>query len=354
MIEQYERGALPVLQEDYLRAMVSGSGRAADRVIEAALDRRVRPQEIYLEIFQPTAYAMGRLWQRNQISVAQEHLATAIIERQMGELHPLFKAPGERGRTLVIGCVPGEWHRVGARMVADFFEAEGWEVHYLGASVPIGDMVGLARETGADVVGLSAQMLFSLPQVGEFVRALRAAGLSDLPVIAGGMPFTEQPEIAGALNVVGCGSDAAEAVAIAERLFGAERLRPRQAPEALAGLALGRARERLVAVATERRAAVGDGRDEATAAQIRVGFDITTRMLEAALAVGVPEVLDAQVAWGAERQQHDGVTPGQVLARFTTYAAVVHELLPPPDGPIVGGYVEHLIACQRRVMRGAA
>lgn len=350
MIEYDGRGVLPGLQDDYLRAMVSGSGRAADKVVEAALDRHVRPQEIYLGIFQPTAYAMGRLWQRNQISVAQEHLATAIIERQMGELHPLFKTPDERGRTLVIGCVPGEWHRVGARMVADFFEAAGWEVHYLGASVPVADMVGLARETNADMVGLSAQMLFSLPKVGEFVRALRAAGLTDLPVIAGGMPFAEQSEIAGALNVVGCGSDAAEAVALAEGLFGTEQPRPRQAREALAGLALARFREHVVATATERRAAVGDGHDEATRAQVRIGFDITTRMLEAALAVGLPEVLDGQVAWGAERQIHDGVTPGQVLARFTTYAAVVEELLSPPDGPIVTRYVEHLILCQRRVM----
>lgn len=350
MIEQEELRALPTLQEDYLRAMVVGSGRAADKVIEAALERRVRPQEIYLDIFQPTAYALGRLWQRNKISVAQEHLATAIIERQMGELHPLFKAPEERGRTLVIGCVPGEWHRVGARMVADFFEAEGWEVHYLGASVPVGDMVGLARETGADVVGLSAQMLFSLPQVGAFVRALRAAGLTDLPVIAGGMPFTEQPEIAGALNVVGCGTDAAEAVEVAGRLFGAEQPRPRSAQELLASMALGRIRERLVAMATERRVAVGDGGSEAMVAQIRAGFDITTRMIEAALAVGVPEILDAQVVWGHERQIHDGVTPAQVLARFTSYASVVRELLPQPDGPLVASYVDHLIARQRQVM----
>lgn len=350
MVEHEAPLALPALQERYLQAMVAGSGRAADKVVEAALDRRVRPQQIYLDIFQPTAYALGSMWQRNKISVAQEHLATAIIERQMGELHPLFRAPGDYGRTLVIGCVPGEWHRVGARMVADFFEAEGWQVHYLGASVPVSDMVGLARETRADVVGLSAQMLFSLPQVGAFVRALRAAGLTDLPVIAGGMPFVERPEIAGALNVVGSGADAGEAVAVAARLFGATAPGPRAARESLASLALGRARERLVALATERRVAVGDGSGEAEVAQIRAGFDMTTRMLEAALAVGMPEVLDAQVAWGHERQPHDGVTAGQVLARLTSYGAAVRELLPEPDGPIVGGYVDHLIACQRRVM----
>jgi hypothetical protein len=137
-------------------------------------------------------------------------------------------------------------------------------------------------------------------------------------------------------------------VALAAGLFGAEPPRPRSAEEALAGLALGLVRERLVALATERCMALGAAADEAPL--LRTGFEITTRMLEAALAVGSPTVLDGQIAWSYERHPHDGVTPGQLLARLTSYAAVIRELLPPPDGSIVGRYVEHLIACQRRVM----
>ncbi|NTV65609.1 MAG: cobalamin-binding protein, partial [Oscillochloris sp.] len=150
------RPEIEQLQADYLRAVLSSSGRDADRVITTALDHAVTPQRIYLDIFQPTAYAIGQLWQRNKVSVAQEHLATAIVERQMGELRPLFRPLRERQRSLVLGCVPDEWHRVGARMVADFLEADGWTVHYLGANVPLKDLVGMARETQANMVGLSA------------------------------------------------------------------------------------------------------------------------------------------------------------------------------------------------------
>jgi methanogenic corrinoid protein MtbC1 len=121
---------------DYLSALRAGSGRAADRVVERALDAHVSVNDIYLSIFQATAYEIGRLWQRNEFSVAQEHLATAIIERQMGDLHHQFKARRDRKRTLVIGSVDRELHRVGSRMVADFFEQDGWTVHYLGAAVP--------------------------------------------------------------------------------------------------------------------------------------------------------------------------------------------------------------------------
>lgn len=339
--------ALPELQAAYLEAMVHGSGRSADGVVEAALDERVTPQQIYLDIFQPTAYELGRLWQCNRISVAQEHLATAIIERQMGELHPLFKPRGEQGRTLVIGCVPGEWHRVGSRMVADFFEAAGWEVHYLGASVPIPAMVGLVRETHADLVGLSAQMLFSLPQVGEFARALHAAGLADIPVIAGGMPFANQPEIAGALNVIGCGGDAAAALRLAAGLFDRDLAPAQPGLELAASLALGRARELLVAITVARCMAAEGGGDEATTLQIRAGMEFVTRMLQAALAVGRPELMDAQGAWVAERQPHDGVPPELMLARLSCYCAVLEGLLPPPEGPLAARYVGRLAEALR-------
>ncbi|MCS6883223.1 MAG: cobalamin-dependent protein [Oscillochloridaceae bacterium] len=334
------------LQRDYLNALLAGSGRAADRVVQRALDAGFTPQRVYLDLFQPTAYAIGRLWQRNRVSVAQEHLATAIIERQMGELHPLFRPRQQRGRTVVIGCVPDEWHRVGARMVADFFEAEGWTVHYLGAAVPVRDLVAMVRDSQADLVGVSAQMLFNLPRVQELVRALDAAGLAGIPVIAGGMPFTEQPELAPALNVRGSGADAAAALRVAEEVLTSASPPPAPLSPDTTALTLERLRERIVAAATARCLADGDSDEDV----IRAGFHITTRMLAAAIAAGTPAPLDAQVAWVNERQPHDGVAPTQILARLSRYAATLRDLLPGPEGATAGRYADYLITLQRRAL----
>ena len=204
----------------YLDALRLGSGRAADKVTQSALDAGVPVSDIYLGIIQPTSYEIGRLWQRNQFSVAQEHLATAIIERQMGELHPLFRPLRQKPKTLVIGCVDQEVHRVGVRMVADFFEQDGWTVHYLGASVPTPEFVAIAREVEADLIGLSSQTVYHLPAIQTFLHELDAHGLLGIPVMAGGLPFVINPEIYRAIGVTFTGTDAREAVRKANELVG--------------------------------------------------------------------------------------------------------------------------------------
>jgi len=210
---------LPALRSAYLQALQHGSGRAADRVVEQALASQITAAAIYLDIFQPTAYEIGRLWQHNELTVAQEHLATAIIERQMGDLHPLFRPAAPRARTLVIGCVAEEFHRLGPRMVADFFEQDGWTVHYLGAAVPSDTFVALAREMQADLIGVSAQMVFHVPTILELVQELDRRGMSGLPVMAGGLPFVQQPDLYQSLGVRFAGLDARAAVTQANALL---------------------------------------------------------------------------------------------------------------------------------------
>ncbi len=200
------------LQALYLQALRLGSGRQADRALQTALDQRLPVESLYLDIFQPSAYEIGRLWQRNEFSVGQEHLATAIIERQMGDLHPLFRPAQARPKTVVMGCVADERHRLGIRMVADFFELDGWTVHDLGADVPTATFAAMVRELHADLVGLSAQMVFHVPTIAELVSELDRIGLSGLPVMVGGLPFVQQPELYQALGVRFSAVDARQAV----------------------------------------------------------------------------------------------------------------------------------------------
>jgi methylmalonyl-CoA mutase cobalamin-binding domain/chain len=163
--------------------------------VEQLRHANVSPSSIYYDVFAPSMVTIGDLWERNELSVADEHLATAITERLIGQLSSSFNQPAnqpERGN-VVLGCVAGERHVLGLRMLADLFRQQGWRVLYLGADVPNADFVRLALRVDADVIAVSAGAHRHLPSVRALICELRAA-LPDVGIIVGGAVFLNDPE----------------------------------------------------------------------------------------------------------------------------------------------------------------
>ncbi len=78
-----------------------------------------------LRVFQPALYEVSELWQRNIISVSQEHYCTVATQFTMSLLYPHIFRGKKSDRVFVGCCVGGELHEIGMRMVTDFFEIEG-------------------------------------------------------------------------------------------------------------------------------------------------------------------------------------------------------------------------------------
>ncbi|MBC8039173.1 MAG: B12-binding domain-containing protein, partial [Opitutaceae bacterium] len=120
----------------YFEALRRGERHLASQLVLAAVAAGTPVRDIYLHVFQPAQYEIGRLWQTNRISVAQEHYCTAATQLIMSQLYSHIFATAKNGRTLVATCVSGDLHEIGVRMVADFFEMAGWNTFYLGANTP--------------------------------------------------------------------------------------------------------------------------------------------------------------------------------------------------------------------------
>jgi MerR family transcriptional regulator, light-induced transcriptional regulator len=101
-------------------------------------------------------YEVGRLWQVNEISVAQEHYCTAATQLVMSQLYPQLFASEKTAGTLVAACVAGDLHEIGLRMVTDFFEMAGWNTFYVGSNMPTEEIVDTLVLRRADVLGISA------------------------------------------------------------------------------------------------------------------------------------------------------------------------------------------------------
>jgi methanogenic corrinoid protein MtbC1 len=204
-------------RDRYLAAIRAGSRREALGVVDVALVSGMDARTLYLQVFQPAMHEIGRLWQENRITVADEHLATAITQLAMSRLYEeLFGDRVDAGPLLVAACAEDERHELGLRMICDLLELDGWDTVFLGAAVPVEDLVRMVKERRPEVVALSASITPHLARVREAVRAIREAMPQDGPVIAiGGRAFAGDAALA---ERMGADLTAKDAVEVAERL----------------------------------------------------------------------------------------------------------------------------------------
>jgi methanogenic corrinoid protein MtbC1 len=208
----------------YLGSILNGDRLEASGVVRGEVRAGVPVQVIYMEVIQPAQLELGRLWHLHRVSVAQEHVASAISRRTMAQLMATAPLCDPAGRTVVAACVGHELHEIGLQMVADFFEMAGWDVHYLGPNTPAEAIVTTASEASADLVALSTAMSWRVPALGQTIASLRADERTrDTPVIVGGCPFNAIPDLWRRVSADGYARDAAEAIIVGEDLVRAKR-----------------------------------------------------------------------------------------------------------------------------------
>ncbi len=208
----------------YLELLLASDRKAAIEHINGLARNGMSIKSLYLDVFAPSQRELGRLWQLNKISVAQEHYGTAVTQLAMAGLYPLLFSGERKNRKMAGACVGGELHELGIRMVADFFEMEGWDSRYYGANAPGAD---LARQLSSDppqVLCLSATLSVNVEGIRKTIMAIRATkNLERLPIIVGGRPFAVAERLWSDVGADGTASDAGSAIALAEELVGRGR-----------------------------------------------------------------------------------------------------------------------------------
>ena len=209
----------------YLDALLAAQREKAIALIMDSVENGVSVRDLYLHVFQPVLCEVGKLWQMQMISVAQEHYVTAATQLTLAQLYPRFMTESRkrerRGKMLVAACVSDELHEIGIRMVSDFFEMDGWNTYYIGANTPAEGLVSAVRERRADVVALSSTMSFHLPLMDHLIRSLRSSqDTQQVTIIVGGYPFNIIPDLWKKVGADAYAENADEAVAIANRFVG--------------------------------------------------------------------------------------------------------------------------------------
>ncbi len=169
----------------YLDHLADADEYAATDLAIGLLDAGVAAERVLLDLVAPAQAEVGERWARNEWSVAQEHAATHISEQVVAAVSAHVK-PRPTGGRVVVACMDGEWHALPPRLVAEVLRLRGWQVTFLGASVPAAHLVSYLHRYDAHAVALACALPMRLPHAHRMIEACRR---SDVPVVVGGRGF---------------------------------------------------------------------------------------------------------------------------------------------------------------------
>jgi diguanylate cyclase (GGDEF)-like protein len=177
--------ALRRLSRAYEDALRVADAAGAERVARQGLSEGLSVAGLYQRVIAPAMWRIGTLWEQGALSVADEHLATALTHQVMAGIYgPSLGHKLMPGRVL-LAAVEGEQHALGLRMAADVIELAGYETIYLGADVPTADLLQVVTARAPDLVALAATMPDSATALDRAITGIQDADPS-LSVLFGG------------------------------------------------------------------------------------------------------------------------------------------------------------------------
>jgi MerR family transcriptional regulator, light-induced transcriptional regulator len=207
----------------YSASLTAGDAEAADHVIDELLAQQCSLVEIYTQIIGPSLASIGDLWCRGDIGVAAEHLATQIVSSHLDRVGSIFAWRERRSSyRVLVACVEGERHYIGARMFADLCRSHGWSVDFLGADVPDDALVDWVDKNRPQLVALSATMAEGIAHARSLVGGFTSL-TAPPPVILGGQALSDDA-LKNAIKGHGqIARDVLDGIAVAQKFLRANR-----------------------------------------------------------------------------------------------------------------------------------
>ena len=206
---------------EYLQKILEGNASAAVALVSRAAKETLTPQAVYMQVLLPAQREVGRLWHAGELSIAQEHMVTAVTQRAMSVVISHAAPAPSNGHTAVVAAVSGNVHDIGLRALADMYQLAGWRVIYAGSDVPMLDLPALLSFYEADLLMLGATLATHIPRIEQSIAAIRERCERPVRILVGGAAFDDAPELWSRIGADGYAAGIDEALALGARLVGA-------------------------------------------------------------------------------------------------------------------------------------
>lgn len=170
-----------------------GRAKNVKKLVEEALEQGVDPKEILNEGLLAGMMIVGGKFKRNEVFVPEVLVAARAMSAGIAILEPkLIEVGNEPIGKAVIGTVKGDLHDIGKNLVVMMLKGAGFEIIDLGTDVDADTFIAKAEEVGADVIGMSALLTTTMPNMKDVVDALTERGLREKYIVmVGGAPVND-------------------------------------------------------------------------------------------------------------------------------------------------------------------
>lgn len=163
--------------EKYLSYLLKGDRQACRRVIEEVLQSGVPANSVYLHVVWPIMVEIEKLFREDRINTVQEHMGTRINRTIVDQLQNKLPKREKREKRVALCCAEDELQELGAQMIADLFESDGWEVRFLGGGLSNDDIYAFINDYGPDllvVYGTTPQQAPTIRLMIDTIKAVNA------------------------------------------------------------------------------------------------------------------------------------------------------------------------------------
>ncbi len=176
---------IPLLYNEFFNALLTGDRLKCRKIALGLLENKFPVKNLYEDILKQSLYEIGDLWENGEISVATEHLASAIVENILNDVYAQIVSEKHINKSVVVTCVENEFHQIGVKMVADIFEMNYWKVHFLGANIPVKDLIDFIEKKQPNLLAVSMSLYFHLPLLENILKRVNAE-FPHLTILIGG------------------------------------------------------------------------------------------------------------------------------------------------------------------------
>ncbi len=208
-------GPFEILKKDIL----SGDEKKIVEDVRQMVAEGLSPDEMINQGMLPAMEVIGGKFKDGTVFIPEVLRSARAMNAAVEFLQPYLVSEDRKSRgKILIGTVKGDMHDIGKNICIAMFKGVGFEVIDLGVNVPLDEFVAQVKEHKPDILGISALLTTTMPQMGETIKAIQEAGLREkVKVFVGGAPVNQK--FATEIGADGYAVDAGQAVELAKSLI---------------------------------------------------------------------------------------------------------------------------------------